>query len=152
MSILCCQKAFNIIQNLQHIFWTWVWPPPPFFEQCSKKLRIWWRGAPLSSIEVWYKSFALYFVSTADNISQNFYERAISCNSSPSIHLALEWWNNSWKWPILSERMAETFAEQTLSSVRQKITDIKALWNDNCIEAWVAFFWDLRCYQRHFGK
>ena len=46
MSILCCQKAFKIIQNLQHIFWTWVWSPPPF-EQCSQKLRIWCRGAPL---------------------------------------------------------------------------------------------------------
>ena len=49
MSVLCCQKAFKIIQNLQQIFWTWVWPPPPLpFERCSKKLRIWCRVAPLS--------------------------------------------------------------------------------------------------------
>ena len=25
---LCCQRALCIIQNSQHNFWTWVWPPP----------------------------------------------------------------------------------------------------------------------------
>ena len=37
MSILCCQKAFQIIQNLQHIFWTWVWSPPPLLNNVQKK-------------------------------------------------------------------------------------------------------------------
>ena len=36
MSILCCQKAFKIIQNLQQICWTML-----------KKMRIWCREAPL---------------------------------------------------------------------------------------------------------
>ena len=35
MSILCCPKAFQIIQNLQHIFEHGFDPPP--FEQCLKK-------------------------------------------------------------------------------------------------------------------
>ena len=45
MSILCCQKAFQIIQNLQYIFWAWVWSPPPF-EQCSKNADLVEGGTP----------------------------------------------------------------------------------------------------------
>ena len=33
--------------NFRHNFWTWVDPPPPF-EQCSKKLHFFERGASLS--------------------------------------------------------------------------------------------------------
>ena len=35
--------------NLQHSFWTWVWsPPPPLFEQCSKKLHFSYGTASLT--------------------------------------------------------------------------------------------------------
>ena len=46
MSILCCQKAFQIIQNLQHIFWTWVWSPPPFWTMFKKNADLAEVGSP----------------------------------------------------------------------------------------------------------
>ena len=52
MSILCCQKAFQIIQNLQHIFLTWVWSPPkptppPLLNNVQKNCESGGSGHPL---------------------------------------------------------------------------------------------------------
>ena len=52
MSVLCCQKAFKIIQNLQHIFWTWVWSPP-LLNNVKKNCGFGGRGHPLTRGTHW---------------------------------------------------------------------------------------------------
>ena len=59
VSILCCQKAFRMIQTCNINFYTWVWPPP--FTQCVKKHPIWQRMASLS---IWY-NYEIFFVGKA---------------------------------------------------------------------------------------
>ena len=47
---LYCQIASRIMPNLQHKFLNkGLAPPPPPFEQCSKKQTIWYCGASLSN-------------------------------------------------------------------------------------------------------
>ena len=82
MSILCCQKAFIIIQILQHIFWTWVWSPPPF-EQCSKKMRIWRRLAPLIWVLIKVKGSQIYKSGININISIH------CCYGSDIVHIGM---------------------------------------------------------------
>ena len=47
MKILCCRKASRILQILQHISDTWVWPPP--FTQSVKKICFCWGWFPFSN-------------------------------------------------------------------------------------------------------
>ena len=46
MSILCCQNAFKITQNLLQIFWTWVRPPLPFWTMFKKTTDLGDEGTP----------------------------------------------------------------------------------------------------------
>ena len=48
MSILCCQNAFKIIQNLLQNFWTWKWPPP-FWTMFKKTADLVYEGTPKQS-------------------------------------------------------------------------------------------------------
>ena len=48
MSILCCQNAFKIIQNLLQNFWTWKWPPP-LLNDVQKNCRVGDGWDPLSA-------------------------------------------------------------------------------------------------------
>ena len=46
MSILCCQNAFKIIQNLLQNFWTWFWSPTPFWTMLKKTADLVLEGTP----------------------------------------------------------------------------------------------------------
>ena len=50
MSILCCQNAYKIIQNLQKKMLNMGLTPPPPFSTMLKKLRYWLGEASLTGI------------------------------------------------------------------------------------------------------
>ena len=45
----CSLQPFGIMQNLLQNFWTWVWPPPPFWTMFKKTADLVLGGTPYSN-------------------------------------------------------------------------------------------------------